>query len=566
MCGALRPPNQLLPSGHVRANLAPVTATPESARDDVDDETPADAPRARSRWFRARSEVVWLFLLALAIRAVVAIVNPAIVDDSVTLLRLAARVGSDGIGAVFASSEHPLLPCLIAWLPGTPDSETSAIALSVFAGAFAVWPLHTIARRACGRHAATAASIVYAALPKAVGIATVPHTSAVLLPLLLSGLALAMVAPIGDSKRIRLTRLVGSGAMCGLAYLCRPEGAVAAFGAVVAALAMAKRGRRLSSAAIVAGVFVLLAAPYAIALSHHKGHFEVSPKKSLAKMLGFERAPGDDDEAPGDDEPAPDGGAAGDAASAFEGALTEPVFVLVLVGIAVPRRWRRGPARRARFVALHMAAVFVAVLMRVRGGWGYSNSRHMLTSGLLLLPFAGEGIHFMGGFISRAVARRRLTVVLASFFAIPCVVRSATRPEGATRADARALGELIGRQNAGGERVVVASFAESVVAYYAERTRGAPVADLPLWRHFGRTEPPKKLPEVLHDAYVRSDALAEILHRDGARWIVIDLFNGSTEGGTESPGRTLAAKLVADGTVSAPVTAAGSSLAAFPVR
>jgi hypothetical protein len=543
-----------------------VTATPESARDDEEDETPADAPRARSRWFRARHEVLWLFLLALAIRAVVAVVNPAIVDDSVTLLRLAAKVGSDGIGAVITSSEHPLLPCLIAWLPGAPDSETTAIALSVFAGAFAVWPLHTIARRACGRHAATAASIVYAALPKAVGIATVPHTSAVLLPLLLSGLALAMVAPIGDSKRTRLIRLVGSGLMCGLAYLCRPEGAVAAFGAVVAALAMAKRGRRLSSAAIVAGVFVLLAAPYAIALSHHKGHFELSPKKSLDKLLGVEQAPGDDDRAAGDDEPAPDGGAAGDAASAFEGALTAPVFVLVLAGIAVPRRWRRGPARRARFVVLHMAAVFVALLMRVRWGWGYSNARHMLTSGVLLLPFAGEGMHFMGGFISRAVARRRLTIVLASFFAIPCAVRCVTRPEGATRADARALGELIGRQTPGGEPVIVASFRESVVAYYAERVRDAPVADLPLWRSFGGSGAGKRLPSVLSDATERSGALGDILRRDGAKWIVLDLFSGSEDGGATSPGRTLAAKLVADGTVSAPATAAGSSLAAFPVR
>ena len=592
-----------------------MTASPEPERDD---ESAARAPRARLRWFRARNEVVWLFLLALGIRAAVAYVNPAILPDSVTLLRLSAEVGREGIGAVIGSSEHPLVPWIISLFPRALDAETGAIALSVFAGAFAVWPLHTIARRACGRHAATAASIIYAALPKAVGIATVPHASAVLLPLLLSGLALAMVAPLGQSRRRRrvrrrrirrvlalrfarfarrlrrvparkrarvdtrpvppidrgtrsvcgvagarlrgvVARLVGSGVMCGLAYLCRPEGAVAAFGAVVAAFAMAQKGRRLASAAIVSAAFVLLAAPYAIALSHHAGRFELTPKKSLAKVVGV-------DQTPADESPVEDSRVASDLASKFGGALPAPVIVFVLAGIAVPRRWRRGPGRRARLVVLHMAAVFVALLLRVRWGWGYSAARHMLTSGVLLLPFAGEGLHFIGGFISRMVARRRLTVVLASFFAIPCAVLCVTQPEGATHADARALGELLARQTPGDGPVVVASFAEPLVAYYAERTRGAPVSDLRLWRSFGGTGPDKKLARALDDARVRSGDLRDALREGGARWLVIDLFKGGPGGGPESPGRALAAKLIADGIVTAPATSAGSSLAAFAVR
>jgi hypothetical protein len=190
----------------------------------------------------------------------------------------------------------------------------------------------------------------------------------------------------------------------------------------------------------------------------------------------------------------------------------------------------------------------------------------MLTSGVLLLPFAGEGLHFIGGFISRMVARRRLTVVLASFFAIPCAVRCVTRPEGATRADARALGELIARETGGDGPVVVASFKEAVVAYYAERERGAPVEDLRLWRSFGGVGPDKKLPAVLDDARDRSDALRDILRAGGARWLVLDLFDGGSAGGAESPGRALAAKLIAGGVVGTPATSAGSELAAFPVR
>lgn len=535
-----------------------MTAPPESSRDDDED---ADAPRARSRWFRARHEVLWLFLLALAIRAAVAIVNPAIVPDSVTLLRVAASVATDGVGAAIASSEHPLFPTLIAWLPGEVGAEAGATAISVFAGAFAVWPLHTIARRACGRHAATAASIIYAALPKAVGIASVPHASGVVIPLLLSGLALAMVAPLGRSLRTERIRLASAGVLCGLAYLCRPEGAVAALGAVVAAMAMAKSGRRLVSAAIVAGAFVVVATPYVVALSSHGGRFEITPKKSLTKMVGIEKAPSDDGPAPGDS-------FAGDAASAFEAALPAPVFVFALVGMAMPRRWRRGPARRARFVALHMAAVLMAVMLRIGSGWGYSVSRHMLTSAVLLLPFAGEGVHFIGGFISRIVARRRLTVVLVSFFAIPCAVRAVTKPEGAAHADARALGELIGAQSSGNDPVVVASFAEPIVAYYAERTRGAPVADLRLWRWFDPEDPEKKKTRanVLDAARARSGALADILRTGGAKWIVIDLFIDGGNDGPKLPGRALAAALIADGTVGTPALAAGSTLAAFPVR
>jgi hypothetical protein len=497
---------------------------------------------------------VWLVAIAAAVRAAAAWLNPAIVNDSVSLLRVAERIPREGLGAVLTGPEHPLVPWLLACLPRTADLETVATALSVAAGALAVWPLHVLTRRACGRHAATAACIVYAGLPKAIGEASVPLTSTFLLPLFLSGLSLAVAAGLHSSPRRRAVRLASAGLVCGLAYLCRPEGLVAAAGAVLAAASLGREGRRWSSAGIVAAAFLVVAAPYTVALSRHAGQFEVSPKKDVARFVGVAKAPLDGGAAAG--------GAVSDALSALDGALTAPVIALVLVGWVLPRRWRHRHSFLPRVLLLAGAVVCILLVVRLNAGWGYGGAKHMLPGALLLLPFAGEGFVFLGFFIRRMIARRRLAVVLASFLAIPLAVRSLLRPVGEDQAAARRLGEALAAEarKAPEPRLVVGSFAEPLVAYYADRSlraSGGSARDVPLWGRFRRLL-------ASDDDALRAD-LGSALRTEGAQWVVVDLWRRDADA-AEAPGMRLARGLGKDGVVGAPVVSAGSQLTAFPVQ
>jgi hypothetical protein len=525
----------------------------------ADAQPPAPPRRAgllRVRWFRSRHEVVWLFLIALAIRAAAAWTNPAILNDSVSLLRSASRFASDGLKAALGIADHPLAPWIVSLAPRSIDTETAAIGLSVLAGAAAVWPLHVLTRRACGRHAATATCILYAGLPKAIGVASVPLTTTVLLPLFLSGLSLAVAAGLASSPRRRIVRLVSAGLICGLAYLCRPEGLVAAAGAVVAAGALARRGRRWTSAAIVAVAFLLVAAPYAASLSRQAGHLVLSPKKDVARFVGTEQAPADS-AAPSER------GAVADTLSAMDGALTAPIIALIVVGVVLASRWRHRHAFAPRVLLLAGAVVSILLVLRLRTGWGYGGAKHVLPGALLLLPFAGEALLFVGVFIRRAMARRRLAVVLACFLATALTVRTLLRPIGEDQADARRLGEAIAAsaKTAGKRELVVATFAEPLVAYYADRslrTGGGTARDVPLWGRYRALLGPGGTDEL-------RAAMAATLRAEGAQWIVLDLFRGATPD-AEAPGRTLAAKLEKDGVAGAPVIAAASPLTAFPVR
>jgi hypothetical protein len=520
-----------------------------------DEVSPArPARRIRSRWLRPGTEVAWLFAVALAVRAAAAWTSPSILNDGATLIRSAERMRVDGVAAAVSIPDHPLTPWLVSIASVRLDPQNAATALCVLAGAFAVWPLHVLARRACGRHAATAACIVYAALPKAVGVASTPLTSAVVLPLFLCGLSLAMVS--GAPGRRRPWRLVGAGVFCGLAYLARPEGLAAAAAAVVAATWVARRGRRLASAAVVAAAFVVVAAPYTVALSRHEGRFAVSPKKDVARFVGTTAAPS----------PTRDTATiVRETAGAVDGAVTMPVFLLALAGAFAPVRWRRRRGIVPRFLLLTVFAAFVAFVARLQTGWGYGGARHILPGALLLLPFAGEGFLVVGAFISRPVARRRMAVVLASFLAIPLAIKSVLRPEGSEQVDARRLGERlaeISTANAGGT-LVVATFHEPLVAYYADRARRADggARDVPLWGAFSALL-------ERSDAEGRRAELTAALRREGAQWFVVDMFRrpSGSAADAQAPGASLAQRLVEDGVLGTPVVSAGSALTAFPVK
>ncbi len=519
------------------------------------------AARVGRRWLAARHELTWLVLLAFLVRAIAAVANPTIVNDSVRVLASAAAVRDGGLGAATGLPEHPLLPVLIAWvtrLAGDP-METVATAICVIAGSLAVWPLHVLSRRACGRHAATGACVLYAALPKAVGVSTVPLTSALLLPLFLGALALVAAAGAPAPTWRRNVRLVGAGVLGGLAYLARPEGLVAAVAAVLAASTQGRPRRRLAAGAMVAGAFVAVSLPYVIALSSDAGRLVLSPKKDVAVFADLGRPA----TVPGAD-PASFATALRETGSAIEGALTVPGLLLLALGAFPVVRWRHRHSRHPRVVLLATAAVLVAMVVRLAMGWGYASSRHVLPAAVVLLPFCGEGLLFLAGFLRRVSSRRRLVLALASCAAIPLAVRSVLRPEGERHVSERALGEAIAAQHPDGA-LTIASFARPLVAYYAGRdlaARGMSARDVGLWGRFR----PLLAAEVGLEG--RRRELAAHLRTKGAQWLVLDLFEtGETrEGELVRPERVLAEHLTRDGVLGTPVVSPGTELVAFPVR
>jgi hypothetical protein len=304
--------------------------------------------------------------------------------------------------------------------------------------------------------------------------------------------------------------------------------------------------------------------PWVAVLSDAQDEFSLSPKKDIAQFTGFERAPLDADEAGGAADPAQ---GVRRLASALWSAMG-PASILVVAGILPWRRWRRRHAAKTRWVLLGGAALLCAVLLRLSSGWGYAAGRQALSAATLLLPFAGEGLFVLVGFLSRAVRRRRAALVLTTMLAVPLGVIAVLRPDGESGERGRILGEQIAAAEIGNRAagdVVIATFREPLVAWYCGRAleRAGSVRkarDVPLYRRH------KELLTVSADAEGRRAALRETLEREGADWVVLHLWDPVRDaGGVRTPGEDLARLLLEDGAVTTPVLGS-SELVAYPVR
>ena len=510
-------------------------------------------------------------MLAIALRLFAAWTSPAVVNDSVSLLRSADRVIAEGPAALLDVPHHPLPVALAALFGGLASVELMALVGGAIASGLAVWPLHSLARRACGRHAATAACILYTVLPKAVAVGAVPLAESVFLPLFLGSLALGAGARDAGPRVAR--RLIGAGVLAGFAYLCRPEGLIAFPGVLAAATLDGRIGRWRRCAVVTLG-FVMIATPYVVLLSAHQGRFTLSPKKDIVRFVGAAAPQVGVPSTPPPVAAHPGGGdtrladtegtwtVARGVASALESALTVPVTALVALGLLGFQRWRRRRSRRPRLLLAGTALLLLVLVARLQAGWGYAGGRHALAAGVLLLPFAGQGLATLGGMLARVTSRRRFAIFAAVLLSLPLAARAALRPPGEGGYGARRLGErvaeaVLARGGGPDAGVRIASSAEPLVAYYADRdlrAAGSSARDVPLWGRFVHP-----IEEGADFARV-VDALAEELRRE-ADWVVFDV---ATE--PDAIARRLAEALRERGALGAPAVAAGGELAAFPIQ
>lgn len=505
--------------------------------------------------------MILLVLLACAVRLAAWSLRVAILPDSADLLNAAETVRQDGWGAALHSLHHPLPVLLVSLVPAGADAETWASFGAAVLGALGVWPLHIVARYAAGRHAATIAGLVYAVLPKLVAVASVPLTEPVFLPLLLAAFAAALVARSAPTPRGRMLRCGLAGMFAGLAYLSRPEGLAAGLAIVATAGLTCRKGERLRAAGIVVLAFAVVAGPWVAALSSDRGHFVLSPKKELAEFVGVAAAPKDGS----------DGVNLAVSVRRLGAALWSalgPVMALVAVGAFAPARWRRRRSATARALLLITAAGFCVLVLRLASGWGYAAARHTLSASVLLLPFAGEGLAVVVGFFPKAVRRRRAALFLAMLLAIPTALIAVLGPDSESGERERMLGEQIAaveRAKGGAGDVVIGSFGQPLVAYYADRalrgdagSQGRRVRDVRLWRRHQR------LLLVSADLEGGRADLTTTLREAHAAWLVLTFWDGP-QGSARRPGEELAQRLIEDGVLGTPVVGAGD-LAAFPLR
>ncbi len=515
---------------------------------------------------RSRYEWRWLIVFCAAVRLLAMLASPAVLNDSVSLLRAAARMTDEGPGILLRIPHHPLPVALFSLVGRFVDPLVAASVLCAVGSAIAVWPLHALARRACGRHAALATCLLYAVLPKAVEVGAVPLAEGIALPFFLGALALAAGAR-DASRGVTIRRLVGAGSLAGLAFLCRPE-ALIAFPAALAAAALDGREGKARRAGLVAAGFLVLALPYVALLSQERGRLTLSPKKDVVRFIGAAAPVRDAVSGPAvaAPEPPPEAHSGGlmnvarGTAGALESALTVPLILLVVLGAVPPRRWRRRRARRPRLLIGCTALVLIALVARLHAGWGYGGGRHTIAAAVLLLPFAGEGLAVLGSIFPRVTTRRRFLIVTSAVLAMPLAATAVLRPPGEGGVGERRLGEALGREierRAGpGTHAVIASSAEPLVAFYADRVLargGGSADDLPLWGRFLR---PLTRGAALDDVVV---AVRKELARGDADWLVLDVLDD------EGPDVALLRALRERGAVAESTIAAGSELAAIEV-
>jgi len=249
---------------------------------------------------RARARVAWgLFGLALAVRAVAYARTDVIFNDGPRFIAIARHMAAGEWTEVFADHFHPLYPWLLRWVHAVvPDWELAGALISMIGGSLAVVALHALLRAAFDTRVAWIGALLLALHPYAIRFSADVQSDSVHLALFLFSTALLYRA-LRDASP---TLAFASGALSGLAYLTRPEGAsVVVVGLAMTAAAWLRDGWRAGpalrfGAALVAGLGAL-ALPYLLVLRNLAGDWRFSQKKSVFELIGMDAAAASD--APG---------------------------------------------------------------------------------------------------------------------------------------------------------------------------------------------------------------------------------------------------------------------------
>jgi 4-amino-4-deoxy-L-arabinose transferase-like glycosyltransferase len=480
----------------------------------------------------------WLGLAAvLAVAAAVRIFawssTAVLFNDGPIFLALAEAIGAGRWSEVLAHPYHPLYPALIAFVAVfSVELETAAIVISIAGGLISVAAVFWFVRDFFSRDVAWLAAWILALHPWAIDFSADVMSDGIYMGLFLLGfLTLAKLV-----EQPTLIKAVACGVLCGLSYLVRPEGA----GLFLVATALlgwrAVGDRELRRSSVVGFVALLLAGlvvagPFAMAVSRATGEFSITQKKSIsrliadpssAQVLAEERLSQQRLSEVARVLPLPELAIRADGPGAIRpdrnwlGALEAVVrvsttamsafrwelMVLALIGMLGERSNRR--PRRDRAIGLVVAG-YMGLLVLLVWGAGYVSRRHALPALLPLIGYSALGVRILwrtgvarladgqAALISRLQAPQVVCVVLVPVLILAWGARD-LRDRRIDRLPVRAAAEWLAKNRPGTGPVAAQKLR---VAYYA----GAKFIPLTTG-HDGRLE--------------------DHLRQRGARWVVID--------------------------------------------
>jgi len=245
--------------------------------------------------------LLWILSLALVLRAItLARIDPVALDSAI-YFEIARFIEAGKWKEALSYPFPPLYPGLIAALTSLGLSlETAGLFVSMSSTILVLFPLWTITRGLAGEAAASWAAFLWAIHPYAIRLGTRALSDA---PTALF-VALSLWAGLRGLRSGRFRWPIGSGALAGLAYLCRPEGIEPVLGVTVAYALWTWKTLRSDSQQGAAGrsptflwvrrlwwigtplaAFALVAAPYVTLISLDAGTLTFSKKKSPAGMV-----------------------------------------------------------------------------------------------------------------------------------------------------------------------------------------------------------------------------------------------------------------------------------------
>ena len=209
--------------------------------------------------------------IGFAVRLLCLVRDPLLHPDGPAYLRLAANLLHGDVVRVLTGYYSPLYPALVAGLGalGLPLPLAGRVAAGI-AGLAMLPFLHGVVRSLLGERAAGAAVLVAALHP-----ALVKASAQILPESLAATLLLAWMAALLAARGAR--GLAAAGALAGVAYLARPEGALLLPLGVAAA---AGRRHRAGGLVVYLGAGLLVMAPVVVALHARSGRWELSPREA----------------------------------------------------------------------------------------------------------------------------------------------------------------------------------------------------------------------------------------------------------------------------------------------
>jgi 4-amino-4-deoxy-L-arabinose transferase-like glycosyltransferase len=499
---------------------------------------------------RSRARETWgLFGLAFAVRAVAYARTDVIFNDGPRFIGMARQMAAGEWSEALAHDYHPFYALLSSWAHVlVPDWELAGGLVSIVGGSLAVVALHALLRVAFDARVARIGALLLALHPYAIRFSADVQSDSVHLALFLFATALLYQALRDASPALAFA----SGALSGLAYLTRPEGAsVVVVGLAMTTAAWLRGGWRAGpalrfGAALVAGLG-LLALPYLLVLRSLAGGWRFSQKKSVLELIGMDAM------VTGDDPGLPlwitvaglvllsgalgvagrrialarsnEGASVRIGAAALAGVvlLSAAVVVigapaqaaefaavwvstmrpeqLVLVALGIGTLARAGPKGRALFIA-SFQSLYAVLLFGLLLHYGYLSRRHALPPITLLMGYGALGVVWCASELGSRLGREptdaqapssrwiAVVVLLLAAIALPKAWTDHRSEQLAGRRAAEWLREYEGAPGRLASRA-------SKLGYYAERE----------WR-------------PLRDRGERRPA--EALRAEGVRWLIVE--------------------------------------------